>query len=104
MAIQTCKTDIVAASAERIWRLLTQPTELAAWSGARLIDGPTHALVAGDRVVLAPGFGMRVNFEVLAMEPLRQLALDAHLPFGVVNHEVIQILRVGAGGCRVTFN
>jgi uncharacterized protein YndB with AHSA1/START domain len=104
MAIQTCPTDIVAAPAQRIWKLLTQPTQLAAWLGARLIDGPTHTLVAGDRIVLAPGFGMRVIFEVLAMEPLRQLALDAHLPFGVVNHEVIQILQAGAEGCRVTFN
>ena len=114
MAIQTCPTDIVASSAERIWNLLTQPRELAAWTGARLVecsthggpthDGPTEGLVAGDRVVLAPGFGMRVIFEVLAMDPLRQLALDAYLPFGVVNHEVIQISPVGAGGCRVTFN
>jgi hypothetical protein len=51
VAIQTCPSDIVAASAERIWKLLTQPTELAAWSGARLIEGPTHPLVPGDRVV-----------------------------------------------------
>ena len=104
MAIQTCPTDIVAAPAERIWKLLTQPTELAAWAGARLIGRPAHTLVAGDRLVLAPGFGMRVILEVLAMEPLRQLTLDAHFPFGVVNHEVLQILPMGTGGCRVTFN
>jgi hypothetical protein len=84
--------------------LLTQPTELAAWVGAKLIGGPTRTLVAGDRVVLAPGFGTRIILEVLAMEPLRQLTLDAYLPFGIVNHEVLQILPVGTGGCRVTFN
>lgn len=105
MGIQTCPTDIVAAPAERIWKMLTHATELATWLGVRLINGPTHTLVAGDRVVLAPGFGMRVILELLAMEPLRQLALDAHLPFGVVNHEVIQILPAGkTRGCRVTFN
>lgn len=104
MAIQTCPTDIVAAPPERIWKLLTQTTELAAWVGASLIGGPTRTLVAGDRVVLVLGFGMRVILEVLAMEPLRQLTLDAHLPFGVVNHEVLQILPMGTEGCRVTFN
>jgi hypothetical protein len=49
VAIQTCPTDVVAAPGERIWKLLTQPTELAAWAGAGLIGGPTHTLVAGDR-------------------------------------------------------
>ena len=103
MPITTCPTDIITASVERIWDLLTQPEKLARWSGAKLIEGPNRALVPGDRVVLGPGFGMKVTFEVLAMEPPRQLALDAHLPFGV-NHEVVVITPLDVGRCRVTYN
>jgi len=109
VAIQTCPTDIVAAPPERIWKLLTDPRELAAWTGTRLIDGPiqgtpTRALAPGDRIILSPGFGMRLILDVLAIEPLRRLTLDARLPFGVVNHERFEISPAGARGCRVTFN
>lgn len=104
MSITTCPTDIVAASAEQIWDLLIQPEKLAAWAGARLIDGPNRELAAGDRVVLGPGFGMRVTIEVLGADKPRQLKVDAHLPFGVINHEVIQLSPLDDGRCRVTFN
>ena len=104
MSITTCPTDIVAAPPERIWELLTQPDLLAHWSGLKLIEGPGRALVVGDRAVLGPGLGLRVIFEVIAMDPPRQFTLDAHLPFGVVNHEVVQISPLDPGRCRVTFN
>jgi hypothetical protein len=104
VAIQTCPFEIIFASAQRIWGLLTRSDQLASWSGAKLIDGPTEALVPGDRVILGPGLGMRVVFEVRRLEPLRELAVDAHLPFGVVNHEVIVIAPLDGGRCRVTFN
>lgn len=103
MSIQTCPTDVVAASPERIWGLLIDAEKLAQWIGAKLVDGPGRALVVGDRVVLCPGFGMKVVLDVRAMESPRQLKVDAHLPFGLINHEVIQVMPAGER-CRVTFN
>ncbi len=104
MSITTCPTDVIDAPPEVVWDLLVQPQNLAAWSGTRLIDGPDRELTAGDRVVLGPGFGMRVIFEVLGAEKPRQLRIDVHLPLGVINHEVVQISPVDEGRCRVTYN
>ncbi len=108
MSIQTCPTSVVAAPPERIWSLLTRPEEFARWSGTKLIDGPARELAAGDRVVFAPPLpvtlGLRITFDVLAIERLRQFRLDIHLPFGVTNHEVVQISPMDGGRCRVTFN
>ncbi len=104
MSITTCPTDIVGAPAERVWDLLTQPEKLAEWSGVKLINGPTRPLEIGDRLVLGPGFGLRIIFEVLGMESPSQLTVDVRLPFGVINHEVIQVSSVEPGRCRVTYN
>jgi hypothetical protein len=103
MSITTCPTEVVAAAPERIWDLLTRADKLAEWSGAKLLDGPARPLEPGDRVVLG-GFGMTLTVDVLGMEPLRQLTADVALPFGVVNHEVIQLSPIDAGRSRVTFN
>ena len=104
MAIQTCPTDVIVAPADLIWAFLTKPEKLALWSGTKLIDGPNRTLVLGDRVILGLGFGMRVVIDVLGMEPPQKLVLDAHLPFGVVNHEVVVVTPLDAGRCRVTLN
>ena len=104
MALQTCPTDIVAATAERVWELLTIPEGLARWSGTKLLDGPRRPLAAGDRVVLGPGFGLEVILEVRFLERPTQFAVDAHLPFGVINHEVIRTSSLEGRRCRVTFN
>ena len=47
---------------------------------------------------------LRITFDVLDMCPPRQLMLDARLPFGVTNHEQIQIAPIDAHSSRVTFN
>lgn len=104
MSISTCPTDVIAASPDRIWRLLTQPAELAAWSGSKLLEGPERTLMEDDRVVLSAGFGLRVTLLIRSIEPPRQLRTDVYLPFGVVNREVIQISPIDVGRCRVTLN
>lgn len=104
MAIQTCPTDVFGAEPERVWDLLTRPDELVKWVGARVVEAPARALREGDRVVLAPGFGMRATLEVRGMERPRHLTLDVGLPFGVVNHERIEVSALDGGRCRVTLN
>lgn len=104
--IQVCPTDIVHASAERIWQLLTTPKELAAWTGMTLIEGPEREVRAGDRVVLgAPmGIPLRMIFRVREAVRPQILSLDIRMPFGVTNDETMQISPMGPNESRVTFN
>lgn len=122
--MEVCPTEIVHAPAERIWQLFMDPRELAQWTGTKLVKvvkgtgiGPlpaplnrtgTGALSAaplrtGDLLVLRAGV-MQISFEVLDAEPPQSLRLYVRLPFGVVNHEQVQITRVSSSTCRVTFN
>jgi len=106
MMIQVCPTDIVQASPDRLWYLLTNPRELAGWSDTSLVEAPERELTAGDRLVLGAGIAhrFRVTFYVRAAVRPRLLSLDIRLPFGVTNDEAIDISPVGSGTCRVTFN
>jgi uncharacterized protein YndB with AHSA1/START domain len=101
--MEVCPTDIIIAPAERVWRLLTNPHELAQWSGTTLVNGPARALSAGDRLVFRVGL-LHITFDVLAMQAPRQLTFDIALPFGVKNREQIQIAPIDANSCRTTFN
>jgi len=106
MSIVTCPTEIVAAPPERVWELLTRPAQLAGWSRAKLLEGPSRPLETGDVVVLGAGIGhrLKVTIKVKAVEPTRQLTLDVQLPLGAVNHEVVVVTPLGMERCRVTFN
>jgi uncharacterized protein YndB with AHSA1/START domain len=101
--MDVCPTDIILAPPERIWRLVTDPRELARWSGTRLVEAPARAIRAGDQLVFRAGV-FPITFDVVALEAPRQLTLDIALPFGVKNREQIQITLIGAGSCRTTFN
>jgi uncharacterized protein YndB with AHSA1/START domain len=101
--MEVCPTDVILAPAERVWRLLTNPPELAQWSGTTLVEGPPRVVSAGDRLVLRAGV-LHIIFDVLDMQAPRQLTLDIALPFGVTNREQIQITPIDANSCRTTFN
>jgi uncharacterized protein YndB with AHSA1/START domain len=101
--MEVCPTAVILAPAERVWRLLTIPHELAQWSGTKLVEGPARALSAGDRLVLRAGI-LHITFDVLDAQPPRQLTLDIALPFGVTLREQIQITPLDANSCRTTFN
>lgn len=101
--MEVCPTDVIRAPAERIWHLLTHPRELAQWTGTKLVEGPASPLSAGDRLVLRAGV-LRITFAVVAMRQERELTLDVGLPFGVRNHEQIQITPLNEHSSRVTFN
>jgi uncharacterized protein YndB with AHSA1/START domain len=97
---------MVQASAERVWRLLTTPSELHHWSDAKSVNGPDRPLAKGDQVVFraGPGSFFEIRFRVIDLERLRRLALDVHLPFGIVNHEIVIITPESDSACRVTYN
>jgi uncharacterized protein YndB with AHSA1/START domain len=106
VSIIVCPTDVIAAPQKRIWELLTDPTELAKWSGEKLRQGPSRPIEAGDVIVFGAGLGhqLTVTIEIQAVEPFRQLTLDVHLPLQVLNHEVVVISPLGVERSRVTFN
>ena len=101
--MEVCPTDVILAPAERIWDLLTDPRKLAQWTGTNLVEGPACPMIAGDHLVLRAGV-LRITFDVLDMHPPRELTFDVGLPFGVTNHEEIQITAINAHSSRVTFN
>ncbi|HXQ28690.1 MAG TPA: SRPBCC family protein [Gemmatimonadales bacterium] len=101
--IQTCPTDVVAAPPERVWDLVTYAEPLARWSGTRLLAGPRNRrLMPGDRLVLAAALGLKVVFDIRALEPPHSLTVDVQLPFGVMNHEIIRITPAGDDRSRVS--
>jgi uncharacterized protein YndB with AHSA1/START domain len=101
--MEVCPTDVILAPAEGVWRLLTNPHELAQWTGTKLVEGPARAVRAGDRLVFRAG-PLHIIFDVLEMQAPRQLTLHIALPFGVTNREQIQITPIDANSCHTTFN
>jgi uncharacterized protein YndB with AHSA1/START domain len=101
--MEVCPTDVVLAPAERIWHLLTDPRKLAQWTGLKLVEGPARAMSAGDHLAL--GFGvLRITFDVLDVRPPREITADVRFPFGITNHERIQITPIDAHSSRVTYH
>src|SRR5436309_4568105 len=101
--MQACSTAVLLAPAERIWHLFTDPHKLAQWTGTTLVEGPAHPMSPGDHLALRAG-GLWITFDVLDMRPPRELMLDSRLPFGVTNHEQIQVTPIDAHSSRVTIN
>ena len=101
MSIQTCPTTIVEAPADRVWRLLTIPAEFQRWTGLTMMKAPGRALADGDQVVFFAGL---LRIQVIRLERPRRLKLEVHLPFGIVNHEVVVITPQSDTTCRVTYN
>jgi uncharacterized protein YndB with AHSA1/START domain len=100
---ETCPTDIVPASREHVWELLTDPARLE-WVGVKLVEAPARHLAVGDRLVFGPAPGLRLSWDVLSVEPLRALELDIKAPFGIRNHEMIVVSPLESDSCRLTFN
>ena len=95
--------EVIHAAAQHVWQLLVDPRQLAQLSGAKLDEGPERQVRTGDRFILTKR-GMRLGFQVLDANPPEHLTLDVYLPFGVVNHEQVQLTVLSNTACRVTFN
>jgi Polyketide cyclase / dehydrase and lipid transport len=106
MAIQTCPSVIIQAPAERVWHFLATLSEWPRWADVKIMKGPDRPLAVGDVVVFRAGLGrlIEVRFKVVDLEHLRRLTLEAQLPFGVVNHEIVVISPVSDAACRVTYH
>jgi hypothetical protein len=102
-AMDVCPTDIILAPAEHIWHLVTDPRELARWTGTKLVAAPARAMSPGDRLVFRAAV-FDITFDVMAMQAPLRVTLDIALPFGIKNHEQIQITPIDANSCRTTFN
>jgi hypothetical protein len=102
-SFETCPTDIIHASPERVWELLTDPARFD-WLGVKVVEAPARSLAAGDRLVFGPAPILRLSWDVLSVEPLRTLELDVKVPLGIRNHEIVVVSPVGSDGCRLTFN
>ena len=104
--LHVCPTEFVRVSADQVWRTILAPRELARWTDTRLIEAPNRELRDGDRLVLGagPGHRMRVTLDVRKIVAVVECALTVHLPFGVVNDEVIRVTPFGPDACRVAFS
>lgn len=102
-SFETCPTDIIHASPERLWELLANPARFD-WLGVKVVEAPARTLAAGDRLVFGPAPGLRLSWHVLSAEPPRTLELDIKAPFGIRNHEIVVVSPLGRGRCRATFN
>lgn len=102
-SFETCPTDVVRATPECVWELLTNPACFSSL-GVKVIESPARNLAVGDRLRFRPAPGLRASWTVLFIEPLRKLELDVKVPLGIRNRETFVVSPVGAGSCRVTFN
>ncbi|HZW05302.1 MAG TPA: hypothetical protein VFF58_00200 [Candidatus Nitrosotalea sp.] len=104
--LHVCPTEFVRASAAEVWRTILAPRELACWTDTHLLKAPNRELQEGDRLVLGagPGHRMTVLLDVRKIIAGEQCALNVHLPFGVVNDEVIRVTPFGPDACRVAFS
>jgi uncharacterized protein YndB with AHSA1/START domain len=101
-SFETCPTDILHASPERVWELLTNPAQFG-WLGVKVVEAPARNLAVGDRLVFGPAPGLRLSWDVLSVEPPHILEIDVKVPFGIRNHEIIVVSPVASDSCRVTF-
>ena len=69
----------------------------------RLAAGTRGLVRPGDQLVFRAG-PFRITFDILDAQPPRELTLDVRLPFGITNHERIQVTAIDAQTSRVTFN
>lgn len=102
-SFETCPTDVIRATPERVWELLTNPARLD-WIGVKVIESPVRHLAVGDRLRFGSAPGLSLSWTVLSIEPLRTLELDIKVPLGIKNHETVVVSPVGVDCCRVTFN
>ena len=108
MAFSTCPIAAVGAPAERVWDLLSQPTNYAQWWNAqtRAIT-PAGSAQPGQRIeaqTTALGRQWNVNITIERIDRARrEIDLTTRLPFGITVHNHIRCVPLDAATCRVSF-
>ncbi len=106
--VQVCPAAIVSAAPERVWSVLADSTAFSAWTDAQLVRAdPPGTVAAGQRLDLrARGLGRWWPIRITVHEavPPSRLVVDVRLPFGIVNHETVQIVPEADGRSLVRFN
>jgi len=108
MTVIACPSDVIAASPDSVWELLTRSEHYEGWTGAELVNViPSAPAQPGQRIdfrVRALGRMWPVRFEVGGLRDREALELNVFMPLGIVNHEVIVLSRLDDAHTRVTFN
>jgi hypothetical protein len=109
MGVVSCPVTTVRAPLEVVWGLLAEPEAYESWADAELVSadppGPLHAGQVLEMRTSGFGRSWPVRFDVVEADAAKhRIALDVHLPLGVVNHEVITCRAVSEDRTWVGFN
>ena len=106
--VRICPAAVFTATPDRVWSVLADSIAFASWSGAVLVHAePAGPVVAGQRIDLrAPALGRwwPVRVDVHEAVPPSRLVVDVRLPFGIMNHETVQIVPEADRRSLVRFN
>jgi ligand-binding SRPBCC domain-containing protein len=108
VASSTCPVAAVHAPVERVWDLLSQPTNYAQWWDAqtRAIT-PAGSAQSGQRIeawTTALGRQWNVNITVERVDHVRRvIELTTRLPLGITVRNHITCVPLDAATCRVSF-
>ncbi len=106
--VQVCPAAVVNASPERVWSVLADSTAFSAWTDAELVRAdPPGPAAAGQHLELRArslGRWWPVRIKVQEAVPPSRLVVEVRLPFGIVNHETVQIVPEGDKRSLVRFN
>jgi Polyketide cyclase / dehydrase and lipid transport len=102
MGLYVCPADIVAAPAETVWSLLSDPASYGDWADAHIDDVAPPGMVRRGQVVRmtarALGIPLRVRFDIDRVDPVaHELAFRATFPLGIRMQEQITVRAVGEG-------
>jgi len=108
VTFSTCPIATVHAASERVWDLLSQPTNYSEWWDAEtLVITPAGSAHLGQRIearTTALGRRWNVNITVESIDPVRRvLELLTRLPFGITVRNHIMCVPLDAATCRVSF-
>lgn len=102
MGLYVCPADTVAAPAETVWSLLSDPASYGDWADAHIDDVAPPGLVRHGQVVRmtarAVGIPLRVRFDIDRVDPVaHELAFRATFPLGIRMQQQITVRAAGEG-------
>ena len=109
MDYASCPTEVVNASIEVVWNLLTDPAGWGGFFDLRILgvepagQAQVGQLVRGE--TWTRSLHLKVGFKFTEIDAERhRLGFDVELPFGIRVREEIDCALVSAGSCRVNYH